>query len=197
MTPELTPEEALVLEYRTTGAHETINAVVEGRWPWIRRTANRYGRRGPVDRDDLLTPAALGVLDAAERWDPKRGPFRALCWWCARSRCTHAIRVARMGFARLPTMSMDKPVVEAGRELHELLEDPTTEDPATVLDLERVCPHLPAEDVLLLVRRFRQGWTLQECADRMGVTREGARQRELRALRRAEAITAGHVPGKG
>lgn len=54
----------------------------------------------------------------------------------------------------------------------------------TVLEL------LPERLAYVLICRFFRGWTLQECADSMNVTREYCRQLELRALRRARQVHA-------
>jgi RNA polymerase primary sigma factor len=48
--------------------------LVEAMTPLLRRWARRYAGRG-VDDDDLLQDGAVGVLRAALRYDPQRGPF--------------------------------------------------------------------------------------------------------------------------
>ncbi len=49
-------------------------ALVEAMMPLLRRWARRYRGRG-VDDDDLVQEAAVGVLHAAARYEPERGPF--------------------------------------------------------------------------------------------------------------------------
>ena len=48
--------------------------LVEAMTPLLRRWARRYAGRG-VDDDDLVQDGAVGVLRAALRYDPERGPF--------------------------------------------------------------------------------------------------------------------------
>jgi RNA polymerase nonessential primary-like sigma factor len=48
--------------------------LIEAMLPLLRRWARRYAGRG-VDDDDLVQDAVVGVLRAALRYDPARGPF--------------------------------------------------------------------------------------------------------------------------
>jgi RNA polymerase primary sigma factor len=48
--------------------------LIEAMLPLLRRWARRYAGRG-VDDDDLVQDGAVGVLRAAVRYDPERGPF--------------------------------------------------------------------------------------------------------------------------
>ena len=48
--------------------------LIEAMTPLLRRWARRYAGRG-VDDDDLVQDGAVGVLRAALRYDPDRGPF--------------------------------------------------------------------------------------------------------------------------
>jgi RNA polymerase primary sigma factor len=48
--------------------------LIEAMTPLLRRWTRRYAGRG-VDDDDLVQDGAVGVLRAALRYDPERGPF--------------------------------------------------------------------------------------------------------------------------
>jgi RNA polymerase nonessential primary-like sigma factor len=91
------------------GDVEAQRHVVEQLLPSVRRIANRYGAFG-MSADDLAQEGALGLLDAIERFDPRReDDFATFARWRVRRAILNAL-TAQARLVRLP-----KQVVEQRR----------------------------------------------------------------------------------
>jgi RNA polymerase sigma-B factor len=66
--------------------------VVTGHWYLCRRAARRFLRRG-LDRADLEQVAAIGLIKAADRYDPSQSaPFEAYAWLLIVGELMHYVR---------------------------------------------------------------------------------------------------------
>ncbi len=73
----------------------------------IYHVANKWARKYNIPREELLGPAAEGILRALETWDPKKGSFGTYGMWWAEARVREQIRQI------LPQgISLDEPLVE-------------------------------------------------------------------------------------
>jgi len=141
-----------------------------------------------LEPDDLDQAAMLGLVHAAQRFDPARGfKFTTYATYAVRTHLWRALTLTRMA-RRLPVVHGD------GRE-HDVpfldsIPDERAADPeagdATV-ELLQAVETLPARLRTVLTLRFGldgQGKrTLQAVGDAIGVTRERVRQLETVALR--------------
>lgn len=122
--------------------------LLEEMTPLVRRWARRYAGRG-VDDDDLVQDGAVGVLRAAVRYDPERGPF--LPWarlWVRQAMQQTVAESSRP--LRLPTHVLwDMHTLKEQRErlTHELRRPPRAMELADALGwgLDHVCDVLAVE----------------------------------------------------
>lgn len=157
-----------------------------------------------LDFDDLRQAALLGLMKAAEKFDPRRGvAFSTLAWWWMRS----AIQQEVMGTRTTIRVPAHRPVGDGPRAvslgtvvgdstLGSLLVDGNSESPVEGAERsllsERVRDALETlrpRDAEVVELRFgingaRRPHSLAEIARRFGVTRERVRQIEGRALGR-------------
>ena len=71
-------EDALWLAYRQKGSVELRNRIVMLHGPWAERRARMFARVRRIDWREVWGAAALGLIEAVERFDPGGGvPFRA------------------------------------------------------------------------------------------------------------------------
>jgi len=156
----------------------------------IRYLTRRYRRQH--DYEDLLQECHLHILAGARNYDPKRGAWSTFIGW----QCRHAIRTWRNGPHRDPppaVLSLDVPGTESGAPFVDLLVDPRQAPDLEALD------RVEREAVFRSVTNFRRrkalslrlgGYTLQEIGDRLGVSRERARQLVMKALEEAKEAGA-------
>lgn len=213
MTIEISPEhEARPSRREPPGgwrAHEGLIGRVAN--PFYRKLG---GDRSPVDLDDLVQVGRMGMLRAAESWDPARGAWStfATIWMrhamrryaedhsrTVRIPVHHqhaAYRAARAGAPLPPEMarahSLDNYVGdEDGRTFGELLPANDTVDPIEKIGTEQehdalraALDELPERHRHVVVERFWRGRTLADVGRDLGLSREGARLIEVAALER-------------
>ena len=180
------------------------NALAAGHWRLVVSIAKRY--RG-LPLEDLVQEGNLGLMRAAERWDPERGGkfstyatywvrqaiLRAVAWQ------GHTIRVPT-GYceARPAVASLQAPVSE-DRVLGDLVEDRRAESPVDAAhrallrgDVGRALARLPGREAEVLRLRFGIGdcftYTLAECGRIFRVSPERVRQVQRRALQRLRLL---------
>jgi RNA polymerase primary sigma factor len=164
--------------------------------------ARRYSVRGS-DREDLLQVACLGLLRAAEKFEPERGfKFSTCATWWVRQALSRAVQDSGLirapaGRPRRRVASLD--AVLPGHEPDDhlaprLVDDrgPTAFDAAAAALLREgtqdVLGTLPPREREVLRLRFglggTGGLTLEEVGQLLRVSRERVRQLEQRALAR-------------
>lgn len=119
------------------------------------RAARKFVRRG-VDRRDLEQVAAIGLIKAADRFDPGQGtPFEAFAWVLVLGELMHFVRDGER-LLRTPRRlrQLEKRWAESERELLVLFgRQPARSEIANYLGLA-------AEDVLALERYWAQSDTI-------------------------------------
>jgi RNA polymerase sigma factor (sigma-70 family) len=85
-----TRDEQLV-ERARRGDRAASRLLVERHLPLVRHLASDYADLG-LPFDDLVQEGSIGLLDAIDRFDPKRGAaFSTFAYWCIRKTITHAL----------------------------------------------------------------------------------------------------------
>jgi len=105
-------------------------------------------------------------------------------------------------------LSLERPLVDDGDSLHDILADPATRSPDETLEVVQrdralmdALVELGGRDARILRLRYgiddggRDGRSLQAIGDLYGISRERVRQIESRALAGLRAILAGGDPG--
>lgn len=169
-------------------------------------TARRYRGRG-VSMEDLVNEGNLGLLKAAERFDPDRGVrFVTYAAWFVRQTMLEAVARAGRFAPAPPSGGRPRPTVlvslEASRDpdgngatLSELLIDPSGSDAGGPVDrherrhaLEKGLAFLPDREERVLRLFFgldgRGSRSLARIARELGVSRSRIRQLKDRALGR-------------
>jgi RNA polymerase sigma factor (sigma-70 family) len=168
--------------------------------------ARRYEGHG-LDLLDLVQEGNLGLMAAAERFDPRRGARFATFAriWIRQAVCralsahSRVVRVPlrlaasqefRSGERR--TLSLAEPAGRDGRALEELLDDRGAGDPAQAdarddaSVVQKACASLPGRRRRVVEMRFgldgRGERTLLQVADELGISRERARRLQERSL---------------
>lgn len=186
-----------------------------------RKVANHFALPGTFD--DLYHEAVIGMMRAAEKFEPGRAPFNVYAWQWAASRCqrwrtanaramtmptgpesTKALTAMRTGKATSAAdlerwvgpdtaqalwlawnarTSADEPTHD---ESPESLYAAAEHDYATADKVRAALATLkPRERTLLYQRHMSEdGSTLQECADRFGVSRQMTHKIERTAMRK-------------
>lgn len=162
----------------------------------VQSRASRYVGCG-VDFKDLVQEGCLGLLKAIRNWRPDGGASLgtyARRWIDVEIR--RAVGTDRGGHLRPRPIgeSLDAPPDHKGeraRTLHEVLPDTSTPSPEEVAirrerlnKLRSVLDRLSSKERDVVVGHVVNEKTLQETGERLGVTRERARQIELKALGR-------------
>lgn len=219
----------------------------------IKRSFSVVLATGLVQFEDLFQYGMIGLIKAAERYDPAKSKFSTYApWWIRQSidrgikdnECTIRVPVhkideyrreekeskeaaisasldggegsARSELDKFKTLSLNGPLSEKddSREWGELISSPlpTPEENTTLFQGERkrkdvmdlLESRLSVAEWHVLKRRFGIGddtpRTLEEVGAELGVTRERARQIEVRALRCAKGILEkknGHLAVNG
>lgn len=159
-------------------------------WAEALKKARRWGLRGE-DARELAQEAWLGLIRAAERYDPARAKYTTYATWWVRSRLSNWLRRrSRRGFAGgggapAPALVRDD---DAGR--NSLLDrgapepgNPDAGEGPTPADVPGLLRALDARSRLVVRLRFYDGLSLPEIGARLGVSPERARQLLGRALR--------------
>lgn len=157
-----------------------------------------WQRGGAVGSLDELRMAAREALwEAALRFEPERGlSFGTYVTFWVRRNIQDLIRAAsgaKKSQAQSPqyrgmvTLSLDADYAGNGSCLAPTI--PAREEAEEAPDFpadfwERVNKWLDPRSQEVIRLRFREGLTLQECGERIGITRERIRQLEARALRK-------------
>ncbi len=128
----LTGEETLTLskKWHASQDYGARNQMVVHNLRWVMKIAKRYVNRG-LDFDDLVQEGNIGLMTAAERFDPERG-FRFLTYatWWIRQGITRAIQNHK-SLIRMPVHRQEfrtrilKAACEVGQELER---EPTLEE---------------------------------------------------------------------
>jgi RNA polymerase primary sigma factor len=85
-----TRDEELV-ERARAGDRASSRLIVERHLPLVRRVASNYVNLG-LPFNDLVQEGSIGLLEAIERFDPRRGAaFSTFAYWCIRKTITHAL----------------------------------------------------------------------------------------------------------
>ena len=150
--------------------------------PLCRREALKW-KHTPLDQDDLVGDAHVGLVKAAERFDPGRGvPFRAFALIAIRGALIDTVRRAAkkdsLGDGRFVSffpydVQRDDDNAERGQQGQpKHLEDPgpTLEELVERRAQIRMVHELPAAERFVLIRTTVDGAPAQEVADEMGVT---------------------------
>jgi RNA polymerase primary sigma factor len=165
---------------------------------WIRQAVTRsVGRHGRTIRLPIHTGAQLRKVRRLEQLlaqslgrDPTAEEIADSLGTVSPARVRWMLRVARR------PLSLERPIGEDGDdELGSLIEDTTSPSPTETTErkllrdeMARMLEGLPPREVHALRMRFGldggRPLTLKEMGDRMGVTRERARQIVVKALRR-------------
>jgi RNA polymerase sigma-B factor len=132
----------LLERYRRTGDRAARNEAIEAYRPLAQGLARRFGRRGETV-DDLEQAAMLGLLKAAERFDPRGGtPFAVYASITVRGELKRHLR-DRTWRVRVPRRAQERSL-EIGRAVealgHELGRSPTLPEMArrtAAVDVER------------------------------------------------------------
>jgi RNA polymerase sigma factor (sigma-70 family) len=156
--------------------------------------ALRLCRLSGADRDDLVQEGILGLLRAIQLFDPDRGSSFSTyaCWWI-RQRMLRYLQQLSPSPRTTALLSLDAPACEGGGPLGELIaaDDPVPEEllerEGLRQQLRLLVSELPDRQRRALELRFGldggEGLPLREAAVRMGISAEGVRQLEERALR--------------
>jgi RNA polymerase sigma-B factor len=120
----------VALCYRATSLRR--DRLVAQYWYLCRRAARRFTRRG-LDRADLEQVGAIGLIKAADRYDPEhRAPFEAYAWLLIVGELMHYVRDCER-FVRAPrgVRDLSRRWTIAERELWAMLgREPTERDVA-------------------------------------------------------------------
>lgn len=201
-------EERAYIELAQAGNIEARNRLIETNWPFIwSRCIAFVGRRQRYKAEDLVGEAVLGYVAAIEKYDATRGTrlstvgswyiFNALANFERSNRSVirvpHWILVPaknkppRQRFVDQAKQCLRVGVIEggiAGNLVRNNRIEPTEAiDATTVREIDAALPRLETRLRDLLDMRFTRGMTLHEIGERLGVTKERARQLERKALR--------------
>jgi len=102
-----TPEQAAKLADRIKkGDIAARNELVERSMGLAVQLSKRYRRRVPSHNEELICEATLGLMDAANKFDPKRGAFATVAGNYIRRRCLDYLR-ERVDLIRVPRGTQD------------------------------------------------------------------------------------------
>ena len=169
--------------------------------PLVRSIVNRHCTNVPqVEVDDLFSAGALGLIEAVERYDEKRGiPFANFAYSRIRGAIVDEIR--RMAAARHRStgdvcgevLSLEAPIIANGDlTLMDVTVDPLAPEPhqvAELSDLLEAIGHLPSREREMLARSVA-GHTVAEIAEAYGCSTSRTSQLLVQARLRLEGRTA-------
>ncbi|HEX3671056.1 MAG TPA: sigma-70 family RNA polymerase sigma factor [Candidatus Cybelea sp.] len=128
----------MALHFRATPLRRSLQRdhLVAEYWYLCRRAARRFMRRG-LDRSDLEQVGAIGLIKAADRYDPlQRAPFEAYAWLLIVGELMHYVRDSER-FVRAPRglRDLDRRWAAAERDLWSILgREPTDSDVARFIE---------------------------------------------------------------
>ncbi len=203
----LEPEDEVELARRCRAGDEAARRrLVSANLRFVVSVARYYRGRG-VPFADLVNEGNLGLVRAADRFDPERGVrFISYAHYWVRRAMARA--VDEQGERLLPggsatqRVSLDEPAPGAGCTFEELLPDEQTPEPGAGLIRERLrraiegsLAELPALESEAVRRYFGLGFecpqTLSQISLALDVSRERARQLKDRGLSRLRAGAEG------
>lgn len=122
-------DDTLWREYTDTRDPEARDALITRYVPLARYVVDRLNvpERGCVTRDDLVSHAILGLIDAVERFDPSRG-FKFETFAVPRIRGSVADMLRRMDWAPRSVRRMETSVRDAYARLEASLGRPATDE---------------------------------------------------------------------
>lgn len=142
--------------------------------------AHYWANRCSLPFDDALQLSRLGLITAADKWEPTRGKYGVIAGYY----CRHNLQWATVLQKReANTISLDTPVTEDGSTLSELTPDEKITSPDQV-DSELwtiVNSKITKADQELIKLHFVQGYSLQEIANKHNLSRERISQK-LKAI---------------
>jgi RNA polymerase sigma factor (sigma-70 family) len=206
-------DHALFLEFLRCQAQLARDRLVRQNLRLVYREVFRY-RGSWLDLADLIQEGCIGLIEAAERFDPERGvrfstyavPWIRQAVDRAAQRHQHVVRIPRRVATKtgddpgetpradlLPAASLDL-VVEGEERLADSLPDPTA-DPerdaihaVLIKSLAAALNRCPEREREVIIRRYglagEPPQSLEAIAGALGVCRERVRQLEAAALRR-------------
>jgi len=173
------------------------NRLVEANLPLVWSVVHRLTRRKRseklrhVEADDLYQEGCIGLMRAAELFDPLLGfHFSTFAFYWIRQKVGKALRCA--GVIALPYTPLAE-CVRGVMSIHSLWEegriDVAAPEHGEEAEAEAEAVHVAMSRLSpshrdVLTARFFYGERLQAIADRVGLTKEGVRVREIRALER-------------
>lgn len=177
--------------------------------PFVWKMAKRFARNPGVDIDDLVQVGLVAVGEASKEWSPDGGA--SMLTWIRRPvvgamaklvRNSTSYGVTRWGSrigrgAKVKHVSMDAPLDEANEQggiysMHDIIghfESPP--DYLALRQLPGALARLRRQERRVIRLRFVDGLTLHEVGDRLGFSRERARQIEASALGKLRTFVKG------
>ncbi len=179
------------------------NALVEQHYKLIRWYLDRWRLANHHHADEIISALHLALIRTAETWQPAKGSFASWFVWWTRSILPHdlchasLIRLPRRSSAELAELRKrftPRSLSARSREGDALLDAPdpapTAEEVLTERDsldhrrhqMRNFLHRLPAHCRQCVEMRFFEGLTFEACGERLGVTRERARQLVCQSL---------------
>jgi len=167
---------------------------VEKHVHYVRIVARREWTRlgGQVDLDELIADGAVGLVDAAKRFDPSRGlTFLTFAHHRIRGAMLDGLRQIEEGPRRKPG-SETKRYTIADEDPDALPCNLATQEEQMLgsekrITLRRAVLGLPPRERLLLLARYLDNQTLEQAGARLGLSRSWSCRLHARALRRLRA----------
>lgn len=195
------------------GDKEAVNALWERHQKLIQMLMRRIYKKNKsfadhvgIDLDDLFVESWFSVCDAVRRYNPdKRTAFTTVLGWSVRNTATKLLRSDHFRTVtnedgkqvQIPAdplnyaVSSDIPLdTESDSTLCDVIEDPSVnveidfENEQVRRAVDFALYSLSTRHRQLLQMRFRDGYTLQACADQMNISRQGVHCMEKVALKR-------------
>jgi RNA polymerase sigma factor for flagellar operon FliA len=195
-------------EWLTTRSNRARERLICHYLPLMRFLASHLGRHVEMSlRPDLFSYAAMGLIDAIERFRPEYG-VRFETYGTRRIRGAVADGIRSMKWLPRGAEQRASRVIETivpvdfqtarspvGGKLHEVLTDRADEGPADAVELEAdhaevvdALGDLPARERFVLVQHYFRRRPLAPIGDELGVTESRACQLHRRGLRLLESI---------
>lgn len=214
-------EHALALRWRDHRDEAALHKLVNAHIPIVRRIAKRYARKS-IGMEDLIQEGSIGLIKAAERFEPDRNlRFVTYAQWWIKAQMKAAVFSAEtvrpsqsvkakqaffQGKSATKVMSLETPVSPDGFTLGGTLVDTGSrpdEIAEGVIDSERLSSHLDrivrrlkGRELAIFKARFltEDAPTLDVLGKRFGVSKERIRQIERHAFETVQAAMLQAVP---